>query len=72
MNPTKNKPFLTLAAAALFVSATLGVASQTGAIDRIREITPVANGDASIRLTTGTDLRLSRGFREKLRAVLKS
>ena len=40
------------------------------ALDRIREITPLANGDASIRLTSGTDLRLSRGYREKIHAAL--
>ena len=40
------------------------------ALDRIREMTPLANGDASVRLNDGTDLRVSRGFREKIRAAL--
>lgn len=40
------------------------------AIDRVREVTPLANGDASVRLTDGAELRLSRGYRAGLLAAL--
>lgn len=34
--------------------------------DRIREIAPLGAGDALLRLKDGTELRVSRGFRERL------
>ncbi|MBP6012065.1 MAG: LytTR family transcriptional regulator [Alphaproteobacteria bacterium] len=40
------------------------------AIDRVREITPIASGDATVRLIDGTVLRLSRNFRESVRVAL--
>jgi hypothetical protein len=36
------------------------------AVDRIREITSLGAGDASLRLKDGTEIRLSRGFRDRL------
>ena len=40
------------------------------AIERVAELRPIANGDYTVRLRTGTDLRLSRGRRDRLRALL--
>lgn len=37
--------------------------------DRVRALTHLSNGDASIRLADGTDLRLSRGYRTHAQAV---
>lgn len=37
------------------------------AADRVRQIEPLANGDAMVRLSTGAQLRLSRNHREALR-----
>lgn len=39
------------------------------AIDRIRALTPLAAGDGLVLLHDGVELRLSRGFRTRLRAV---
>jgi hypothetical protein len=38
------------------------------ALDRIREITTLPSGDATLTLRDGTELRVSRGFRERVRA----
>ncbi|MDP1738525.1 MAG: LytTR family DNA-binding domain-containing protein [Caulobacter sp.] len=40
------------------------------AIDRIVEVEPLGGGDATIRLRTGAELRLSRSFRSSLAAAL--
>lgn len=40
------------------------------ALDRVRGVEPLGNGDATIRLLTGTDLRLSRSYASKFRAVM--
>jgi two-component system LytT family response regulator len=40
------------------------------AADRVRGLASLGGGDAEVRLRDGTVLRLSRGFRERLRAVL--
>jgi two-component system LytT family response regulator len=40
------------------------------ALDRVRQIEPLANGDAIVRLTTGAELRLARGHRDGLRRRL--
>lgn len=40
------------------------------AVDRVRQVEPVANGDATVRLADGTELRLSRRHRESLKARL--
>lgn len=37
------------------------------AVDRIRAITPLANGDATVTLADGAALRMSRSFRETVR-----
>jgi hypothetical protein len=42
------------------------------AIDRIREITPLGSGDASVRLLAGTELRVSRVYRARLQALLNN
>ena len=42
------------------------------AIDRVREISPLSNGDASIRLVDNTQLRLSRNYRAGAAALLAS
>ncbi len=34
------------------------------ALDRIRDVAALSNGDASLRLNDGTELRMSRGFRD--------
>jgi two-component system LytT family response regulator len=39
-------------------------------VARLRQIRPLQNGDASIRLTDGTELRMSRGYRDRLKARL--
>jgi len=40
------------------------------AIDRVVELRPIANGEYRVRLKTGIDLKLSRGRRDRLRALL--
>ena len=40
------------------------------AIDKVIEVSPLANGDSLVRLTSGTELRQSRQHRETLRACL--
>ncbi len=40
------------------------------ALDRVRDVKPLANGDARVELTDGTSLRMSRGFRERTRSAL--
>ncbi|WP_340644317.1 LytTR family DNA-binding domain-containing protein [Phenylobacterium sp.] len=40
------------------------------AVDRVRQVEPLANGDATVRLADGTELRLSRRHRESLKARL--
>lgn len=40
------------------------------AIERVAELRPIANGDYCVRLRTGVDLKLSRGRRDRLRALL--
>ncbi|CAN5505107.1 hypothetical protein BH10PSE5_BH10PSE5_18780 [soil metagenome] len=40
------------------------------AVDRVRQVEPLANGDAVVRLIDGTELRLSRRHRESLKARL--
>jgi len=40
------------------------------AIERVAELRPIANGDYCVHLSTGVDLKLSRGRRERLRALL--
>lgn len=40
------------------------------AINRVREVSPLANGDAVVRLTDGSELRLSRSYRAALVAAL--
>lgn len=42
------------------------------AVDRVRDIAALTNGDATLRLDDGTELRLSRGFRENLRAKFEA
>jgi two-component system LytT family response regulator len=42
------------------------------AIDRVAELRPSAHGDHCVRLRDGTDLRLSRARRGRLRALLAS
>jgi hypothetical protein len=42
------------------------------ACDRIRELKPLAGGDATLRLADGTELRVSRSYRERLREVLEA
>jgi DNA-binding LytR/AlgR family response regulator len=37
------------------------------AVDRIREIRPLANGDSTLLLHDGRELRASRSYREVLR-----
>ena len=39
--------------------------------DRIREVTPAGAGDALLRLTDGTELRLSRLYRDRLGALVR-
>jgi two-component system LytT family response regulator len=41
------------------------------ALDRVRKIEPLSNGDAVIRLSTGVELRVARGHRERLRQRLE-
>jgi two-component system LytT family response regulator len=40
------------------------------AIDRVRELTPVGGGDAAVRLDGGAEVRVSRGYRERLQSRL--
>ncbi len=40
------------------------------ALDRVAEVEPLANGDGLVRLRDGTELRLTRSFREALRERL--
>jgi hypothetical protein len=42
------------------------------AVDRVRDIAALTNGDATLRLDDGTELRISRGFRENLRAKFEA
>ena len=42
------------------------------AIDRVRDIAALTNGDATLRLDDGTELRMSRGFRENLHAKFEA
>ncbi len=42
------------------------------ALDRIREIASLPSGDATVTLDDGTRLRLSRGFREAVRAKFEA
>lgn len=41
------------------------------AADRVREVAPIANGDGLIRLTDGTELRLSRNHRKRLHEAVR-
>lgn len=41
-------------------------------INRIREVTSLTSGDAMIRLSNGAELRLSRSYRDDVRAVLSA
>lgn len=41
------------------------------AADRVREIAPLANGDGLVRLTDGTELRLSRNHRKRLHEAVR-
>lgn len=41
------------------------------AVDRVRELSPLLNGDAVVRLTDGRELRVSRGFRARVRQMLE-
>jgi hypothetical protein len=41
------------------------------AADRVREITPLANGDGLVRLADGTELRLSRNHRKRLHDAVR-
>ena len=41
------------------------------AVDRIRELRPLDAGDAIVRLDTDAELRVSRGYRERLQARLR-
>jgi two-component system, LytTR family, response regulator len=41
-------------------------------VDRIHALEPLANGDASIRLTTGARVRLSRTYRDALSRKLRA
>ncbi len=41
------------------------------AADRVREIAPLANGDGLVRLTDGTELRLSRNHRKRLHDAVR-
>ncbi|NOT39727.1 MAG: hypothetical protein HOP13_04470 [Alphaproteobacteria bacterium] len=41
------------------------------AADRVREIVPLANGDGLVRLTDGTEHRLSRNHRKRLHEVVR-
>jgi len=38
------------------------------AIDRIKQMSPLANGDATLWLKDGTELRMSRNFGQTVRA----
>jgi len=39
-------------------------------LDRVREITPLANGDQALTLITGAELRVSRTYREGVQAAI--
>ncbi len=41
------------------------------ALDRVAELKPLANGDGLVRLRDGTELKLTRSFREALRSRLR-
>jgi DNA-binding LytR/AlgR family response regulator len=45
--------------------------STIAAVNRIQDITPLGAGDATLRLKDGTELRLSRNFRERLPASMR-
>jgi two-component system, LytTR family, response regulator len=42
------------------------------AVDRVRDIAALTNGDATLRLDDGTELRMSRSFRENFRAKFEA
>jgi two-component system LytT family response regulator len=46
--------------------------SKIVAIDRVAELRPSARGDHCVRLRDGTELKLSRTRRNRLRAMLAS
>ena len=39
-------------------------------LDRIKELEPAARGEHLVRLVTGRELKLTRGYRQKLEALL--
>jgi hypothetical protein len=41
------------------------------AVDRVRELRPLPGGDATLRLDTGAELRVSRSYRERLQTRLR-
>lgn len=41
------------------------------ALDRVRELLPMANGDAMVRLADGRELKVSRSYRATVRAALE-
>jgi DNA-binding LytR/AlgR family response regulator len=41
------------------------------AVDRVRELSPLLNGDAVVRLTDGRELKVSRGYRAMVRQALE-
>lgn len=41
------------------------------AVDRVRELAPLSNGDAVVRLTDGRELKVSRGYRATVREALE-
>ena len=41
------------------------------ALNRIRDMTPIGAGDATLRLKDGTELRVSRNFRERLLTMMR-
>jgi hypothetical protein len=41
------------------------------AVDRVRELAPLANGDAVVRMADGRQLRVSRSYRPAVRAALE-
>jgi DNA-binding LytR/AlgR family response regulator len=42
------------------------------AIDRVRELAPMSNGDAVVRMADGQELKVSRGFRARVRQMLEA
>jgi len=41
------------------------------AIDRVRELAPMSNGDAVVRMADGRELKVSRGFRVRVRQLME-